>query len=144
MAYREHELMPVCGDCNELATGACLRCDRPLCSQHDAGQDARCVECETEFLRRLGSAKARTGTAAVLITAICGVVMAAAGGAFFRSVSYPAILNLFLALPIGAWSLRAIIPAKTRRSFLRERDAKALPALKSRKMLPAPDAGADD
>ncbi len=138
MAYREQALMPVCGECNELATSACVRCNRPSCEQHDSGADTRCIECETEFIRRLSSVNAKTGIAAVIVSAVCGVVLAVAGGAFFRTTNYPAILNLFLALPIGAWSLRAITPARTRTSFLKERGLKALPTRKAPKQLSAP------
>ncbi len=49
MPFREQELVRYCGQCEEEATTACLRCGRPSCKPHAPASNARCNPCETHY-----------------------------------------------------------------------------------------------
>ena len=61
MGLREQEYREICAavDCPEWASVACLRCGRPLCSQHQPAEDRRCGDCEREYEQQAGDATAR-------------------------------------------------------------------------------------
>jgi len=84
---------------------------------------------------------------ALAVTVVSLVLIAAASPTFFKSASYPAILNWLLVAPFGAWGLRALAPKVTRRLFLAERTAAKpaeLEAAPDLKLLPARSAVGND
>ena len=48
---RSQEFREICShpDCEGWASGACVRCAKPLCAEHVPEEDRRCHDCETRF-----------------------------------------------------------------------------------------------
>lgn len=47
--YRRQPYRVLCGLCREHAVARCIRCERPVCAEHEPGRDERCAACEAEY-----------------------------------------------------------------------------------------------
>ena len=49
--FRRSKISLLCSICSVRTTASCLRCARPLCSEHAPATLKRCDQCEAEYLR---------------------------------------------------------------------------------------------
>lgn len=134
MARRPKANTATCADCDERASGACVRCQAPVCGFHGPFKaGAACRACEAHWDARKAERR-RIAMLAVLIAlgvgglAVFGVASIVERTAVFREAQFVGLTLVFVAflVPIGgAWLAVRTIDRRLRRAFLAERPAPA-------------------
>lgn len=134
MARRAKANTATCADCDERASGACVRCQAPVCGFHGPFKPgAACRACEAHWDARR-PARRRVAMLAVLIAlgvgglAVFGVASIVQRTAAFREAQFVGLTLVFLAFVVpvgGAWLAVRTIDRRLRRAFLAERPAPA-------------------
>lgn len=130
--HRASEFSEVCGECRELASGTCRRCERPLCSDHVPADDRRCAACEAQFAAVARSAdseveRVKSALAVAALGLLAFAIIAAAAVALVDSLAVLLMVAIILGVPLahvlGGPISRAV---KARREHVEKRRLRAL------------------